>query len=164
MKKILNLSLLAAVLLLVQSKAFAEDHRERAHWHGQINYFHEHDLNLWRSGHWFHGPHTGRAGWWWVTNGIWYYYPQRIAEIPDPYVPPTVTVVQAAPAQVVVQATPVPTVAPVVQAPPPPAQMPTSPQSWYYCNNPHGYYPYVTTCLSGWVSVPAIPPTNAPSP
>lgn len=30
---------------------------------------------------------------------------------------------------------------------------PRSPQYWYYCQNPQGYYPYVTECPGGWVPV-----------
>lgn len=30
-----------------------------------------------------------------------------------------------------------------------------APQSWYYCTNPAGYYPYVTQCSVAWQSVPA---------
>ena len=41
---------------------------------------------------------------------------------------------------------------------PPPAQ------SWYYCDNPKGYYPYVKTCRDEWQPVPATPPQNAPAP
>jgi hypothetical protein len=26
---------------------------------------------------------------------------------------------------------------------------------WYYCQNPAGYYPYVTQCTVGWQAVPA---------
>jgi hypothetical protein len=53
---------------------------------------------------------------------------------------------------------------PVVYAPPPPVvvappttyvQQPSS--SWYYCDNPKGYYPYVQDCSSGWRQVPAQP-------
>lgn len=40
-----------------------------------------------------------------------------------------------------------------------PAPMPPPPaQSWYYCDNPRGYYPYVQTCSGGWHQVPAVPP------
>jgi hypothetical protein len=28
-------------------------------------------------------------------------------------------------------------------------------QSWYYCSNPAGYYPYVAHCKDGWRAVPA---------
>ena len=29
---------------------------------------------------------------------------------------------------------------------------------WYYCDNPQGYYPYVTDCPTGWRQVDPIPP------
>jgi hypothetical protein len=32
---------------------------------------------------------------------------------------------------------------------------PNSRQTWYYCSDPTGYYPYVTQCKTGWQSVPA---------
>ena len=28
-------------------------------------------------------------------------------------------------------------------------------QTWYYCSDPAGYYPYVTQCNNGWQTVPA---------
>jgi hypothetical protein len=28
-------------------------------------------------------------------------------------------------------------------------------QTWYYCSDPAGYYPYVTQCNTGWQAVPA---------
>jgi hypothetical protein len=60
-----------------------------------------------------------------------------------------------------------PYAAPVVVPPPvvvtpapsvvgPPAPPPTF---WYYCENPKGYYPYVSQCPSGWR---AVSPTPAP--
>jgi hypothetical protein len=131
-----------AALLGLTPQAFAENHVERDHWHGDIRHFHEHDLGLWRGGHWFHGPHLGSPGWWWVVNGIWYHYETKVAAVPDPYMPPPVTVV----------------VPPPVAVPPPPAPPPSPPPTWSYCNNPHGYYPYVTNCPGGWTSVPATPP------
>ena len=30
-----------------------------------------------------------------------------------------------------------------------------SSQTWYYCSDPAGYYPYVTQCNTGWQAVPA---------
>ena len=30
-----------------------------------------------------------------------------------------------------------------------------SSQTWYYCSDPAGYYPYVTQCNTGWQPVPA---------
>jgi hypothetical protein len=32
---------------------------------------------------------------------------------------------------------------------------PSISQSWYYCSDPAGYYPYVTQCNTGWQTVPA---------
>jgi hypothetical protein len=32
---------------------------------------------------------------------------------------------------------------------------PTASQSWYYCSDPAGYYPYVAQCNTGWQAVPA---------
>jgi hypothetical protein len=31
---------------------------------------------------------------------------------------------------------------------------PYSSQTWYYCSDPAGYYPYVTQCNTGWQTVP----------
>lgn len=42
---------------------------------------------------------------------------------------------------------------PAVAAPAAPAQA-----WWYHCSNPEGYYPYVTTCPSGWTRVSPVPP------
>ncbi len=99
-------------------------------WHGEIHRFQERDLALWRGGHWYHGRHAGRGGWWWIVGGIWYFYPTPMYPYPDPYLPPMVSVpVQPAPAQ-----------------------------TWYYCANPAGYYPYVAECRVGWQAVPASPP------
>ncbi len=108
-------------------------HRGGPGWHGNIRYFHEHDFAVWRGGHWTHGWHAGHFGWWWVIPGGWYFYPAPIYPYPDPYVPPVVAVDPAQP-----------------QA-----------QTWYYCDNPSGYYPYVPECSSGWKAVPATPPTVA---
>jgi hypothetical protein len=35
------------------------------------------------------------------------------------------------------------------------AGQPTTSQTWYYCSDPAGYYPYVTQCNTGWQAVPA---------
>ncbi|MEJ1958586.1 MAG: hypothetical protein WDM70_03260 [Nitrosomonadales bacterium] len=101
-------------------------------------------------GHWAHRHHDGRLGWWWVAGGIWYFYPERIAEIPDPYTPPVVVVNQQPPVVVAPQA-------PVVVAPQVPAPAQPSAQMWYYCESVKTYYPYVANCPEGWKSVPAQP-------
>lgn len=116
----------------------AEPHDER-HWRGDIRYFHVHDYPHWREGHWYHGDHDGRLGWWWIAAGMWYFYPTPVYPYPDPYTPPVV--VEPAPA-------------PPVTTVPPPAQ------SWYYCSSARAYYPYVSACPEGWKKVPAQPSTE----
>lgn len=113
--------------------------RPGPYWHGGIDHFHEHDIVVWRGGRWFHGWHGSRIGWWWIVGGAWYWYPAPIYPYPNPYTPPV-----------------------VVQAPAAPAVEPQAlPPTWYYCDHPAGYYPYVPDCASGWKAVPAAP---TPSP
>ena len=46
----------------------------------------------------------------------------------------------------------------VVQSPPPVVIQPSPPQaSWYHCDNPRGYYPYVQQCPGGWRPVAPTP-------
>ncbi len=128
---------LAVAALLPTAPVFAQPHDER-HWHGDIAHFHEHDWALWRGGHWVHGWHDGRLGWWWLAGGAWYFYPAPVYPYPNPYEPPvTVALVPGAP---------------VSAAPPAPV-----PRTWYYCDAAKGYYPYVATCPGGWQQVPANP-------
>jgi hypothetical protein len=61
----------------------------------------------------------------------------------DPYIYPPVVV--ATPPTVYVEP-------PTPEAAPPPATY------WYYCNDPQGYYPYVTQCPGGWRPVVPTPP------
>ncbi len=74
----------------------------------------------------------------WGCCGPYYYAPPPVVYYPPPYyyAPP-----------------------PVVYAPPPAPPTPLAPQAqtWYYCDNPKGYYPYVSNCSSGWRQVPARP-------
>jgi len=125
------------VACLAGTPALAQE-RDRW-WHDDIHRFHEHDLGVWRTGRWFHGPHDGRPGWWWIVGGVWYFYPAPVYPYPDPYVPP-VAVTPAAPQyyywcrvpagyypQVPACRVPwqaVPAVAPAVPAPPPAAAPP----------------------------------------
>jgi hypothetical protein len=72
--------------------------------------------------------------------GPWYYGPPPVVYAPPPvYYPP-----------------PAYYPPPVVYTPPP-APTPIAPpaQSWYYCDNPKGYYPSVPACNAGWRQVPA---------
>ena len=34
-------------------------------------------------------------------------------------------------------------------------------QTWYYCDNPVGYYPYIQSCSGTWQTIPVTPPHNA---
>lgn len=120
-------ALVALTLALPNKPARADDHGHGDHWHGGERHFHDHDEHMWRGGRWFHGDHDGRAGWWWIVNGGWYFYPRPVYPYPYTYAPPVV-----APAQ-------------------PPGGF------WYYCYNPPGYYPYVPRCATSWVAVPASP-------
>jgi hypothetical protein len=110
-------------------------HGER--FRGDIGRFHDHDWGLWRGGHWEHGDHDGRFGWWWIAGGAWYFYPAPVYPYPDPYVPPVAVITP--PAQ------------PAVQG------LPPQPKYWYHCTSPNGYYPYVASCQGGWQAVPATP-------
>jgi hypothetical protein len=48
---------------------------------------------------------------------------------------------------------------PVAVTPAPSVAVPPAapPSSWYYCDNPRGYYPYVSQCPSGWRAVSPAP-------
>jgi hypothetical protein len=79
-------------------------------------------------GHWFHGWHGGRFGWWWAGPGLaWTYYPYGWDYAPDyGYYDYGQDYGQ-----------------------------PYAGQYWYYCSDPGGYYPYVTQCNTQWQTVPA---------
>lgn len=88
----------------------------------------------WQHGRWWHGGHHGRIGWWWFASGIWYWYPEPVY----PY-----------PAEISAEA--VYDYAPEGR----------SDDSWYYCEDPKGYYPYVKSCNGEWKPVPIAPQANA---
>ena len=111
-----------------------ERHESHERWHGDIHSFERHDLPVWRGGHWHHGLHDGRLGWWWIISDLWYYYPQPVYPYPNPYTPPVVVV--------------------------PPGSPETTIQIWYYCDSERGYYPYVSSCPEGWRAVPSVPPNQ----
>jgi len=132
MARFLAFALAASLAAGAAGTAAAQPHHgDHDGWHGgwhdrDIHRFHEHDIDVWRSGRWFQGRHGGRVGWWWVLGDAWYYYPQPVYPYPDPYLPP------------------------IVAAPPPgpPGQF------YYYCPRPRGYYPYVQACTVPWRAVP----------
>jgi hypothetical protein len=129
-RAILACVLTAAVAGGIANSAAAQERHDRD-WYGRgwhdddIRRFHERDVDVWRGGHWWHGRHDGRPGWWWVVGNAWYFYPTPVYPYPDPYQPPSFA--------------------------PPPAP----PANYYYCNNPAGYYPYVQACNVPWRMVPA---------
>lgn len=115
---------------------------DRYAFHGRdVRHFGGHDLAVWRGGHWGREMHDGRYGWWWNTGGAWYFYDQPVYPYPVD-------------------------VSPVVfgdddggdegggpGGPPPgapPLALPPPVQSRYYCSNPPGYYPAVSSCPGGF--------------
>ena len=101
------------------------------HWHGNAPHFYGPG---WRGGHWAHGDHGDRLGWWWVVGPSWYYYPAPVYPYP-------------APPQVLV-----------------PGPLPASAQYWYYCEPLRGYYPNVSACPTLWKAVPSTPGAIEPAP
>lgn len=83
----------------------------------------------------------------WVVPFPRFYYPPPPVVVPPPiYVPPPAYVPPPSPLVV-----------------PPSAQQ--EPAYWYYCENPKGYYPYITSCPGGWMRVvpPSAPPPDTSS-
>jgi hypothetical protein len=84
---------------------------------------------------WRHGVFVGVGPLWYPWHP-WYGYPYPY---PYPYAYPAPPVVIERPEpQVYVQSQPAQ----------PPAQ-----NYWYYCEDPKGYYPYVSQCPRGWMQV-----------
>ena len=93
----------------------------------------------WRSGHWVHGWHGPRYGWWWTVGNSWYLYPRPVYPYPA-YLPPPVASADDS------------------YGYPPngrdysqgytrgPDGNPQPPDYWYFCENPEGYYPYIQDC------------------
>ena len=121
--------------------ASAEDHFHHEFHEREFARFAPHDRDVWVGGHWHHEWHNGRLGWWWFAGGVWYFYDQPV--YPYPTVVSEVTFAE-----------------PAVVAPP----APTAP-TYYWCDNPRGYYPAVQSCGMPWRPVAAAPPAaNAPPP
>jgi hypothetical protein len=88
---------------------------------------------------WAHGGHA-HVGVYFGGPVFWPWYYSA------PYYGPAynTTTVITQPAPVYIEQTPGPA----------PALAPSSSSnSWYYCNNPDGYYPYVKECPAGWQRV-----------
>jgi hypothetical protein len=97
----------AAAFAFILTAGFSHQaHADYHHGPGGHGHFHGYNDHDWHGGHWYHGVHDGRPGWWWSVNGVWYSYPAPVYPYPaNPYAPP---VVYAAPAPVVVAAPPPP--------------------------------------------------------
>jgi hypothetical protein len=102
-----TITLLLAGLLAVPlaQPSFADDHHDhgRSDHHEQEHHetrgpnggrfdhrFADRDWDHWRGGHWFHGRHEDRDGWWWVIGGSWYFYPAPTYPYPDPATLPAI--------------------------------------------------------------------------
>ena len=154
--KIARAAVLGALAAALPATVVADNHWRGNHGdHRDMGRFHEHDLHRWASGHWYRGNHDGRWGWWWVVGtaaavntALWYSYAAPVYPYPDPYVP--APMVEAPPPADPVAAAPAP-------YPVPPAVAPAPPAVWYFCSAAGKYYPYVSSCPTGWKTVPAIP-------
>jgi hypothetical protein len=126
-----------------QDSTAPDPHGRETHghdFHGQdFHHFGAADRAHWQGGHWVHGWHDGRFAWWWMADGVWYFYPAPIYPYPT-YIPPAIV---------------------VQQAPPVPTGLPPA-QFWYYCDNPTGYFPYVAACDGPLRPVTAVPPAAPP--
>jgi hypothetical protein len=71
-----------------------------------------------------------------------YYYPYPYYP-PDSYYPPVVAV---------------PSQPPIYIEQSSPESAPQAVSSWYHCDNPEGYYPYIKECPGGWTAVSPTPP------
>lgn len=121
---------------LLESDAQAQPRDGGRDFHGRdFGHFSPSERAAWVGGHWVHDWHNGRFAWWWTVGGFWYFYPEPIYPYPT-YIPPAIVVQQAPP----------------VSTGLPPAS------SWYYCDNPQGYYPYVASWNGAWREVSATPP------
>ncbi|HEY2035268.1 MAG TPA: hypothetical protein VGH02_16420 [Rhizomicrobium sp.] len=122
-----------------------------AHWNAtnlrdhNVSHFSAQDRDTWQHGHWQHGRHHGRNGWWWNSGGTWFFYDQPVYPYPgyvsddyyadDYYGDDDGYAVQGyGPGD--------------------------GGYAWYYCNNPAGYYPYVKSCRGPWRAVTPTPPAD----
>lgn len=154
-----KLCLMAVSLVCMMPLSALADRNGHGHGHGYNNS--QHTEHQWRSGSWHHGSHSGRSGWWWIVNGIYYPYAQRsnaypvyqetvVIERQQPAPQPTIIVQQPAPQPSYPQSSTLP----------PTGVQQSAPNLWYYCDAARMYYPYVDSCSSGWRAVPAVPPSG----
>jgi hypothetical protein len=96
------------------------------------------DRAAWRGGRWWHGPWHGRRGWWWFAGGAWYFYDTPVYPYPG-YVSDYYVDQDSYDNSDYAGG---------------------APYSWYYCQNPPGYYPYIQNCKAQWQAVPAGAPSG----
>ena len=89
------------------------------------------------------GPGWGPVIGFGLGVGLW--------ELAHPYYPaysyPQPVIIQQAPPDIYIQ-----------QAPQPAPAVAQGQAYWYYCQDPQGYYPYITNCPKGWLKVVPTPP------
>jgi hypothetical protein len=95
--------------------------------HGKdFNHFTSQERDHWQhDGHWRHSWHNGHFGWWWFLDDFWFFYPEVIYPYPT-YVGTDYYYDD---------------------------NDYDSDYSWYWCDDPEGYYPYVQECYDEWQPV-----------
>ena len=116
----------------------------------------------WRTGHWVHSWHGNRFGWWWVNGAGWSFYAAPVYPYPEPVLPQTTIIYEAAPQPPPPQVTVVQPAAPVITQtmsaqPVSGDQAPPSNGMYYFCESSQLYYPYAKTCSERWKAVPNMP-------
>lgn len=116
----------------IAALAGAADNRD---FHGRdYQSFSSEEKTEWQGGKWVHIWHEGRLAWWWTVSDTWYYYQRPTFPYPRNV------------ATVAVTGNPAPTV-----------EGASSEPSWFYCDKPSGYTPYVGSCDGQWRQVVVAP-------
>jgi len=148
----------AAALVLGLGALFLSPQADAHHWHGGWGW--GWGCCGWGWGGWW-GPHYSISLGWPSYYGYPYSaYPYYAAPYYPPYAyPPAYSYA--------------PSYAPSYNYAPPEAYQPQqqplasnvpAPQTWYYCENPRGYYPQVKSCTIGWHQVLVQPSTSTGQP
>ena len=107
-----------------------------------FNHWNRHEQTIWRGGVWRQEEYLGRIGYWWIVGGQRYFYERPV--YPYPMVVPEIIYELPVDDQ---------------QQQDYSQQPPEDPYYWYYCEDPKGYYPYISECPSGWITVVPQPET-----
>lgn len=146
------------LFLIVPYSLKAEGWHERGHDHRR---FHGHDISfftieereIWQTGYWRQEWHNGRFGWWWYAGGVWYLYEQPI--LPYPMFVSEFSIIENSPLPPSSNTVPMPP--PVPSSFTAPSPQTTTPNSYFYCDNPPGYYPVVMRCNVPYRPVYTVP-------